>query len=193
MLNLKIKSFLFIGIGTALLASCSVFTPKVADKKTPGLVEGVYHFKSIENENSLPEGWTFDDKSYFEFKKYEEGEYDTYTILPDGLWGMWKWDYNNGNPESSSHEYVMEWHNTPFDKITSLYAGGYGAQNDNTVFYPMAQCGMKETYNSSWCDFIYVTTYIHSVNKHEFSKRNVSIFCKKRTGDVNFTVTFSNE
>ncbi len=191
MLNIKIKSFLFVG--TALLASCSVFTPKVADAKTPGLMEGIYHFKSIENEDFLPEGWTFDDKSYFEFKKYADGKYDKHTILPNGSWGMHKWDYNNDNPVSSSNEYVMEWHNTPFDKIRSLHVGGYESLNDNTVFYPMAQCETEKTSDPNWCGFNDVFIYIHSVNKHEFSKRNVKIFCRTKSFDENFSVTFSNE
>ncbi len=191
MLNRK-NSFLLIA-GMALLSSCSVSTQKVADIGTPGLVEGIYDFQSIEGQENLPNGWEFTEKSYFEFKKSENGEIDVkYESLPNGLWAMNKFTYENGQGNCITSGYVMEWHNSPFENIKSLRTGGVGNLSDNTVMFNMVPTG-GEYHTPNWCNVYDVGCYIFSANKHEFSKRKVKIRCNDRESNFLFSVVFSNE
>ncbi len=191
MLNLKMKSsVLLFGVAT-LLGSCSI-TSKVADKATPGLMEGIYNFKSFEGKETAADIWKFDDKSYFEFKKYADGKYDRHTILPNGIWSMDRFTYENGNESSVLNEYVMEWHNAPFETLSSLRPGGGRIHSDNVSYFSMSPCS-DSSLGDGWDNVYYVGCNIYSVNKHEFSKRKLEVVCRDMDGNIVFTVTFSNE
>ncbi len=186
------KNFKSLLIAIPFAFSCLSCTEKVSDVALMGLIEGKYTFKSVEGEESLPDGWNFTENSYFEFKKYENGTYNKHDTLPNGLWIMNKFTYENGNGTCISGEFAMEWHNTPFNNIKSLRPGGVGVLETNEVYFSMNP-PVGEELGSGWHNAYYIGCTISPINKHEFSKRKLKIGCYDINSNFLFSIAFSNE
>ncbi len=184
----KIKSLLPIFSFAFVCTSC---TEKVSDVAMVGLVEGNYGLKSVNVEDTIPNGWKFGGNSYFEFKKNETGNYAEKKNLPNGLWGMDKFTYENGTSNFIYGEYVMEWHNTPFDDIPPLGVGGFAVFSDNTVFFNMYPINGGGFIVSKWGDIKYVSCYVTPVKKNDYTKRKIRIEFSETGNDTMFSLTFS--
>ena len=165
--------FLFEAV---LIGSC---VQKVSDVALYGLVEGVYYFKS--QEGIVPDGWSFSDESYFEFKQNPSGKSSDPDWLPDGNWEMQKYEYTDESHYSFyTDEYVMEWHNTPFDSLDSLKPRGCFATEDNTVGFPMYaknELKIRGRTDSKWKGIVDVYCYITPLQKNDYSKRKLMVYC----------------
>ncbi len=188
MLNKRITSLFFLG--AVFLGSC---TQKVSDTPLYGLIEGTYYYKS--HEGIIPDGWSFSDDSYFEFKRNDSGEYSKHDWLPNGEWSMQKY-----TPIDETHyslipfEYVMKWYNTPFDSLDSLQPRGTSSAADNTACFPMYAKNDKlsstKEVDSNWKGIINVECYITPLQRNDYSKRKLMVKCYY--SDLsNFSITFS--
>lgn len=188
MLNKRIASLFFLG--AVLLGSC---TQKVSDTPLYGLIEGTYYYKS--QEGTIPDGWSFSGDSYFKFKRNDSGKYSKHDWLPNGKWDMQKYDYTDESHHSLyTHEYVMEWHNTPFDLLDSLKPRGAYSRDDNTAGFPMyAKDELRTRTDSKWKGIVNVHCYIVPLQKSDYSKRKLTVECNYSTHSdkSGFSITFS--
>lgn len=166
---LKHKKILSVLSLSLVLFSCG--------KKTNifGLTPGIYYFESVEG--LLPDGWKFDETSYFEFKDAtkDNPNFNYKTDLKTGQWLL-----NRSEPDindSTFHEnYIMQWYNTPFDTLPSLLdGGGWGDKRGkhSRVMYSLA----KDTETlEKYYDFsrMFKCT-IGFVDKKDDSKRKLTV------------------
>ena len=153
-----------------------------------GLIEGTYSF--VGAEGTLPEGWSFDEESRFDFVcAGTEEEFDKKAILPRGVWQN---DKSNGK-SSTYRNYHMVWKNTPFDTRSGLKAGGmyttpgvcHRVMYDNSASKPGEE--------SEWEEYSWIVCAISSLREDDISKRKVVITFVYRDEIKlpSFNVTFS--
>ena len=186
MLNKRVASLFFLG--AIFLGSC---TQKVSDVPLYGLIEGTYYYQS--QEGTAPDGWSFSDESYFEFKQNPSGKSSDPDWLPDGNWDMQKYVYiDKSHRYQYLYEYIMEWHNTPFDSLSSMRPRAYESDPDNTVYVPMYTEHElnSEIADSNWRGIINVYCYITPLQKNDYSKRKLMVKCYYSDLST-FSITFS--
>ena len=171
-----LKNFHAIALAFLSVGLASGCAKKASSALLCGLVPGTYHYQS--SEGVMPEGWSFDATSFFEFQILgEDSDYDRDSKLEAGRWRMpyyplsddGSFDYTKLN-----HNCAMVWSNTPFDALSSLDMSFHYKTADN-----VAVMGTGDT-NSDWSDFLYngtvcVECLISGAEPGNYSKRKLTV------------------
>ncbi len=160
-------------LSVGLAAGCA---KKSANVLLCGLVPGTYYYES--SEGVMPEGWSFDATSFFEFQILgEDSDCDYGSKLEAGRWRMPYYplsDDGSFDYAKLNHNCAMVWSNTPFDALSSLDMSFHYKTGDN-----VAVMGTGDA-DSDWSDFLYngtvcVECLISAVEPEDYSKRKLTV------------------
>lgn len=140
-----------------------------------GLTPGIYYFESVEG--LLPDGWKFDETSYFEFKDptKDNPTFNYKTDMKPGQWQMSRYEPDAPSGEQFNHNYIIEWYNTPFNDLPPLERGSYkyDLNNESYIQFFSTDKDIRKTWGE-YCDLPFDCALSY-IDKNDTSKRRFAL------------------